>query len=112
MIFTSINIRPTAPTTGGGKSGFFSPGEAAHEKLYSAEYAPSWPGERGLVFPLSPLAHAPVGIPLSFSRLAHSAAVRSGHHHTTGAPKMPQSRDVLTTSASDSFRPAGFQAAN
>jgi hypothetical protein len=112
MIRTSNYTNLTASITGRGKRGLFALGEVAQKKLYTAEHIPSSPGERGLIFPLLPLPHAAVGIPPNFSRMAHSAAFRIGHHHTTGNQQASDRRPTWAASACGSLRRDGIKMAN
>jgi hypothetical protein len=111
MIFTSRHINISAPTAGRVKSGFFAGGEAAQEKLYTAEYVPSSAGEPGLFFTLLPLPHAGVEIPPSLPGMAHSATVCASRHHPTGDCKMSRRLTTWATSTSGSVRPDGFKMA-
>jgi hypothetical protein len=112
MRYTSIHITSAVSPDGSVKSGFFALGEVAQKKLYTAEYVPSSAGELGLFFPLLSLPHAPVGIPPNFSRMAHSAAFRIGHQHTTGNQQASDRRPTWAASACGSLRRDGIKMAN
>jgi hypothetical protein len=112
MIFTSRHINISAPTAGRVKSGFFAGGEAAQEKLYTAEYVPSSAGEPGLFFTLLSLHHAGVEIPPSLPGMAHGATVRASRHCTTGNCKTAHRRLPWATSARMSLLPTGSKTTN
>ena len=111
MIFT-LNINLTAQTAGRGKRGFFAPGEAAQKKLYTAEHVPSSAGAGALIFTLLPLAYAAAEIPLNFSRMADSAAFRSGHHRSAGSVQTTHRRAPWATSAGSLLGPDCIQTSN
>jgi hypothetical protein len=112
MIGTSVSICLPAPIAGIGKNGFFAPGAAAKKKLYTAEYAPSSAGERGLIFALLPLPHAGAEISPSFHGTAHGATIRVSRHCTTGDFQTPQRSPAWATSASGSIRAVRPQSRN
>ena len=112
MMGTSVSICLPAPIAGSGKSGFSALGVAAQEKLYTAEYVPSSPGEWGLIFTLLPLPHAAAGILPSLPETGHRAAVGSGHHCPIGNCKISSRPAPWASSTRSSLRPGGSQIGN